>query len=35
MVGRVDPNGEALVWCRECSGFVLGAGLEPKIDEPL
>ena len=21
MVRRVDPNGEALVWCRRCSGY--------------
>ena len=23
MVRRVDPNGEALVWCRNCSGYAV------------
>ena len=30
MVRRVDPYGEALVWCKECSGFARWR-LEPKL----
>ena len=31
MVRRVDSNGEALVWCRKCSGvYILGAAVDQK-----
>ena len=33
MVRRVDPHGEAFVWCRKCSGYVrcrLGATLRKR-----
>ena len=34
MVRRMDPNGEALVWCRKCSGYAR-CRLLPEADEPL
>ena len=34
MVRRVDPNGEALLWCRKCSGYAK-CRLGPKLSEPL
>ena len=30
MVGRTDPHGEALAWCRKCSGFAR-CRLGPKL----
>ena len=34
MVRRVDRNGEALVWCRKCSGHARHR-LGPKLDDLL
>ena len=32
MVRRVEPNDDALVWCRKCSGCAVLSG--SKVDEP-